>query len=91
MAYQPSAEAYWSSAGSLEYFLTERYYLYAADRRGQVYRAAVHHPPWPLQPAEADIVANTVAGSLGIALPETPPLLHYAHRMDVLTWALERI
>jgi uncharacterized protein len=36
--------------GSLEFFLAERYCLYAADE-GRIYRARINHRPWPLQKA----------------------------------------
>ncbi len=85
--YRPIAEAVWSTPGSLEYFLTERYYLYAADRAGRLYRAAVQHVPWPLQAAEAEISVNTMVHDL--VLPDTAPLLHYAQCIDVLTWTLD--
>jgi uncharacterized protein YqjF (DUF2071 family) len=44
--------------GSLEFFLTERYHLYAAGRGGQpgqgerLYRGTIHHQPWPLHQVE---------------------------------------
>src|SRR5579864_7721968 len=56
--------------GSLEYFLTERYCLYAVDR-GQVLRAYIHHKPWPLQDAEAEFYKNSMAEAAGIELPDT--------------------
>jgi uncharacterized protein YqjF (DUF2071 family) len=89
--YGPTSAVRLAAVGSLEYFLTERYYLYAADRAGRVYRAAVQHLPWPLQDAEAEIAVNSVASSLGLELADTPPLLHYAGQVDVLTWGLERV
>jgi uncharacterized protein YqjF (DUF2071 family) len=87
--YRPTGPVFHSRAGSLEHWLTERYYLYATDRHGAMYRGAVHHGPWPLQPASAAITVNTVAGA--IALPGTAPLLHYAQSIDVVGWAIERI
>jgi uncharacterized protein YqjF (DUF2071 family) len=74
-------------SGSLEYFLTERYCLYHLDHRGAPYRLEIHHPPWPLQPAEADFISNTMADAAGISLPETPPLLHFVRRQDMVAWA----
>ncbi len=75
--------------GTLEHWLTERYCLYAADRAGRLYRGEIHHAPWPLQPAEAEISTNTMATAAGISLPTTHPLLHFARRLDVLIWALQ--
>ena len=65
----------------------ERYCLYTVVD-GSVWRAAIHHPPWPLQPAEATIEENTMTEPAGIRLPAREPLLHYAARLDVVIWAL---
>lgn len=72
--------------GSLEHFLTERYCLYAGD--GGV-RAEIHHPPWPLQPAEAEIEHWGVA-PLEVEF-EGEPLCHYSARQDVVIWQPERV
>jgi hypothetical protein len=50
-------------------------------------RAEVHHAPWALHPATAEIARNTLAAVHGIALGE-PARLHYAERLDVLLWGL---
>jgi uncharacterized protein YqjF (DUF2071 family) len=89
--YRPVSEVYTSQPGTLESWLTERYYLYAADRRGRLYRGAIQHVPWPLQKAEAEIEQETTALSHGLRLPDIPPLLHYAHHIDVLAWSIEPI
>jgi uncharacterized protein len=80
-----------ATAGSLDYFLTERYCLYALDHRARPYRLQIHHPPWPLQSAEADITINTMLNPLHLAPPSEPPLLHYSHRQDTVAWMPERI
>jgi hypothetical protein len=49
------------------------------------------HRPWPLQPAEADIRTNTMALAHGIQLPDLPLLLHYARRLDVAMWLVQRV
>jgi hypothetical protein len=51
-------------------------------------RVDIHHPPWPLQPAAADIRENTLAQAAGIGLPSIAPVLHFATRQDVVNWAL---
>ena len=58
--YRPSGAAYRSARGTLESWLTERYCLYSANRRGTIWRGEIHHTPWPLQPAEAEIEDNTM-------------------------------
>jgi hypothetical protein len=51
----------------------------------------IHHPPWPLQPAQADLQRNTMAEVNGLSLPAGLPLLHFAKRQDVVAWAPERL
>jgi hypothetical protein len=51
-----------------EHFLTERYCLYTVDRDDRLRRADIHHAPWPLQPARADLAENTMTAALGIRL-----------------------
>jgi uncharacterized protein len=83
--YWPIAEPRQRENGSMEYFLTERYCLYVV-RAGKVYRAHIHHVPWSLQEAEAEIEVNTVAQAAGIELPAAKPLLHFSRLMEVMIW-----
>lgn len=85
--YRSAGDAFNALAGSLEYFLTERYCLYARDRRGRPYRLEIHHPPWSLQPAVAEISKNTMAQANGINLPNIGPLLYFARRQDMVAWS----
>ena len=73
--------------GSLDYFLTERYCLYTVNDAFELRRLEIHHPPWPLQAAEATIEVNTMADAAGIRLPSMAPLLHFAKRQDMVAWA----
>jgi uncharacterized protein YqjF (DUF2071 family) len=83
--YAPTGAASPPARGTLEYFLTERYCLYHVDLLGRPSRLEIHHRPWPLQPARAAIDVNTMADPLGIRLDDAP-LLHFAKRLDVVTW-----
>jgi uncharacterized protein YqjF (DUF2071 family) len=87
--YRPISQVQVRTPGTLAHWLTERYCLYAVDRNS-VFRAEIHHQQWPLQDAEAEISRNTMASSAGISLPETPPLLHFSKRLEVLIWPLKR-
>jgi uncharacterized protein YqjF (DUF2071 family) len=89
--YRPVGPAYHSTPGTLDHWLTERYCLYAADRRGQVRRGDIHHARWPLQPAEAEAEINTMTAQIGLRLPDLPPLLHFARRLDVVAWLPEPV
>jgi uncharacterized protein YqjF (DUF2071 family) len=88
--YRPAGEVYRAAPGSLEHWLTERYCLYTIGRRGEVFRGEIHHAPWPLQPAEAEIEANTMTVPHGLQLPPTAPLLHFAERLVTLEWPITR-
>ena len=85
--YRPLGAPFEAQPGTLEYFLTERYCLYTADRHGHLIRAEIHHRPWPLQRAEAQFSENTMATAAGIRLPDTGALLHFSKRQDVLVWS----
>jgi len=88
--YRPIGPVAYAAVDALEYWLTERYCLYAADRRGRVWRGDIHHAPWPLQPAEIDITCNTMADPLQYRL-QGAPLPHFARRLDVVAWTLEAV
>ena len=88
--YEPRGAPGAARPGSLEAFLTERYCLYAADRRGRLWRGEIHHRPWPLQPATASFERNTMADPLGIPLREAPAHLLYAERLNVVAWPPRR-
>jgi len=78
-----------SQPGSLEFFLTERYCLYS-QRGGAVYRARIHHAPWPLQKASLSLLNSTMIESLGLATPRDSPLLHYAEELKVDIWPIRK-
>jgi hypothetical protein len=78
-----------SRNGTLEYFLTERYCLFACDA-GRVQVGHIHHLPWPLQMAEAEISINELPAAHGISLPDRPPVLHFARELQVYIWSLRR-
>lgn len=90
--YAPSGpELAWQPPqSSLERFLTERYCLFTA-RRGRVFKTDIHHLPWPLQPAQANIRQNTMAQGLGISLEREPELLHFSRALEVLVWWPQRM
>ena len=89
-SYGPVAKAFHAHPGSLEHFLAERYCLYAVNRK-RLYRADIHHLPWDLQPAAADLELNTMAQTAGVELPPTPDLTHFSRALTVLVWAPERL
>lgn len=85
--YSPISDVQQAAPGSVEHFLTERYCLYTAHR-SRVYRADIHHVPWPLQKARAEIHENTIAEAAGIVLQGPPAVLSFAREIEVLVWPL---
>ena len=73
--------------GTFEHFLVERYSLFVLSPGGMLLRHRVHHLPWRLEKAEAEIEENSLAAALGIDLPDRPSLLHY---VDALAVHIER-
>ena len=78
-------------SGTLEYFLMERSCLFTRNKAGQAERAHLHHFPWPLEEAEAEIERNDLADAIGICLPDEEPVLHYSRRLAVYIWPPELV
>ncbi len=93
--YRPTGDALATSPGSVEQWLTERYCLYTVSdfqrNRGDLLRGDIHHAPWPLQPAEWSVQHETCVAAAGLDVPDVPPLLHFARRLDVVVWPLRKI
>ena len=88
--YHPVGSPEAAQPGTLKHWLTERYCLYTVRNR-KIYRADIHHQQWPLQDAEAEIETNTMASAAGISLPPTPPILHFARKLQVIVWPLRLV
>jgi uncharacterized protein len=89
--YRPIGPVELAAPGSLAAFLTDRRGLFATDAAGRLSWTAIHHGPWPLQAAEAEIRLDTMASAHGIELPDVRPLLHFAKRLDVVAWWPRRL
>jgi uncharacterized protein len=77
--------------GTRDFFLIERYVLYSSSG-GRLYRAWVHHRPWPLCMAHIEWLSSNVLESDGIGPPQEPPLVHaQAEPLSVWVWPPRRI
>ena len=90
-AYAPGKELPLATPGSLEFFLIERYWLYASAG-GQLRRGAVFHQPYPLCGAELMAYDEELLALNGFTPTGRPP----DHRMmsrgvDVTIFPLERV
>lgn len=90
--YSPTSAAMkYAQPGTLLYWLTERYCLYAVNPRGQLYIGDIHHFPWPLQEARLQLNIHTSTKALGLVHDSEPSLLTYTPRLEVLLWPLRKV
>jgi hypothetical protein len=68
--------------GELDHFLTARWKLFSAPRRG-VHHAAASHAPWPLHRAEAVRVHDELVAAAGVPGPAGLPIVHYSPSVEV--------
>jgi uncharacterized protein YqjF (DUF2071 family) len=80
-----------AQAGSLEWFLVERYLLFSANTEGQLFRGQVHHSPYQIAPARCDQWSSEPLRLNGFPIPETPPVsMLAAAAVDVKVYPLTR-
>ncbi|MFN2498457.1 MAG: YqjF family protein [Pyrinomonadaceae bacterium] len=79
-----------SEPDSIEFFLTERYCLYS-ESGDDLYRARIHHEPWPLQDAQLISLDSTMIESHDIKTPKGEPLLHYCEELSVNIWPIKKL
>jgi uncharacterized protein YqjF (DUF2071 family) len=84
--YEAVGPSFFARPLTLEHFLTERYCLYHHHHSGAAYRLDIHHPPWSLRLARAQLRTNTMAAAGGLRLAGMPVLLHFAKRQDMVAW-----
>ena len=89
--YRPLGKPFETSAGSLVHWLTARYCMYMADSQSKIYRGEIDHHPWQLRDAQAIIHRNSMTDWLGIDLPNSAPLCHFASKTKVIAWGKEAI
>ena len=87
-SYQPTGPVYHALPGMLDHWLTERYCLYGALKPQRIVYGEIHHPPWPLQPAEVELRVNTMTQQIGVELPATKPICHFARLQEVVAWPI---
>lgn len=74
-------DSFLAEEGSLEEFLTERYAFFVPSNG--TLRGDIHHPPWTLKDAKAEIRTNTLFGANGFGKPDGEPHLCYSPGVDV--------
>ena len=90
--YQPMEGIVTAAApGTIEHFLIERYILYSTGDDHQLYRARVHHQPYPVQRADLLELDETLIWAAGVKRSEALPLRQYAREVNVKVYPLERV
>lgn len=75
-----------SRPGSLEYFLTERYWLYTV-KGGRLMAGRIVHEPWPLRSAELLHLEDGLVRAGGVEVGGDP-LAWHSDTLDVIGWKL---
>ena len=74
----------------LRRFLTERYALFVR-RFGAVQVGHIHHGPWRLEQAEAEVLHDDLPASFGLPGPDRPRVLHFGPEVHMHAWTLRRV
>ncbi|HEX8329595.1 MAG TPA: DUF2071 domain-containing protein [Hymenobacter sp.] len=78
--------------GSLTFFLTERYCLYANNKdQTKLYRGRVAHAPWPLSSVQVLHYESSLVESHGLPTPAGAPVLHAGGPVSVELWPMQRV
>jgi uncharacterized protein YqjF (DUF2071 family) len=81
-----------SQPGELAHFLTERYCLYSAHRRGKVFRGRIWHKPWSLRDAELLELDDGLVQAAGIDIDRSQtPVLYHSDVIDTRAWRIEHM
>jgi len=84
--YRPTGDVFFAQTGTFEHWATERYCLYAHSARRGLARMEVHHAPWPLQRANAEIDKCNLLEAAGISAPLAPPVCHFSAGVSVVSF-----
>jgi uncharacterized protein len=76
--------------GTREFFLVERYCLYA-ESDGDIYRARIFHEPYPLREATVKSYETNLFDVNRLPTPKTEPIIHYAEEVNTDIWYLESV
>lgn len=80
-----------ASPGSLEHFLVERYVLFSANRKNQLFAGRVYHSPYCIAPALGAVTSFLPAALDGFDDPARPPdHALVALPVDVEAWPIRR-
>ncbi len=87
--WRPHSEGHEAIPGTLEFFLVERYLLFASGPQGVLRTGRVHHRPYQISTPELTAWDNAPALQSGFALSGPPQSVLCAGKVDVRIFALE--
>lgn len=89
--YRPHGEIRVPEPGTLEFFLIERYVLFAVDRTGTLFSGRVHHKPYRLMDADVAEWNDSLFELNGLPRPRrAPDHVLFSPGPDVEVFAIER-
>lgn len=86
----PQGDSGPAAVNTLDHFLLERYFLYAFAG-GDLFRGQVHHTPYLVQTADLLTFEETLFAAEGLRRPETSPIVHFSHGVDVEIFSLRKL
>ena len=86
-SYHPTGPVYRAASGTLDHWLTERYCLYAAIKLDQIVYGKTTSA-MPVKCADVELRTNTMTHAVGIQLPDTKPICHFARHQEVVAWPI---
>ena len=90
--YRPIREGALAMPGTLEFFLVERYLLFAKSPGGKLVSGRVHHHPYFIAPAEVREANFDAAAADGLRDPGTPPdHILGATTLPVVAWPVKPV
>lgn len=76
---------------TLTHWFVERYALFTTARDGSLRIGHIHHAPWQLMPATAELERCDMTRLCGLDLRSEPLFVHAALPLDVVAWAPRRV
>ncbi|PTL37828.1 YqjF family protein [Alkalicoccus saliphilus] len=88
--FAPLSAPFYSKAGTLSHWLTERYSLLKAEKN-KVTAGPIYHDPWDLQEAKLHIYQNELLHFLPRSVTRQKPLVHYCRSKKVLFYPFKKM
>jgi len=78
-------------AGTFEFFLAERYFLYSQSPKNELFRCQVHHHPYPLKDADVIDCEESLLAEIGLKATDMPENVLFSEGVNVDVFPLKKI